>query len=65
MIKRLKSKWKKLHQSIYLIGILAVTHFWWLVKKDITEPLIYAIVLALLLAIRLYYKYQPKKKVIV
>ncbi len=64
MIKRLKSKWKKLHQSIYLIGILAVTHFWWLVKKDITEPLIYAIVLALLFAVRLYYKYQPKKKVI-
>ena len=42
MIKRLKTNWKKLHQAVYLIGILAVVHFWWLVKKDITEPLYYA-----------------------
>jgi sulfoxide reductase heme-binding subunit YedZ len=61
MIKRLKTNWKKLHQLAYLIAILAILHFWWLVKKDVTEPFYYAAVLALLFGIRLYYKYQPKK----
>jgi sulfoxide reductase heme-binding subunit YedZ len=35
-------------------------HFFWLVKKDIREPLAYAVVLAALLGIRLYYKYQKR-----
>ena len=56
MIKRLKTNWKKLHQAVYLIAILAVVHFWWLVKKDITVPLYYAIALAILLSIRVYFK---------
>ncbi|HZV98423.1 MAG TPA: protein-methionine-sulfoxide reductase heme-binding subunit MsrQ [Methylophilaceae bacterium] len=56
MIQRLRERWKMLHQLVYLIAILGVLHFWWLVKKDIREPLIYALVLAVLLGIRLYYK---------
>ena len=60
MIKRLKTNWKKLHQAVYLIGILAVLHFVLLVKKDLTEPLYYAAVLAVLLGIRLYFKYRVK-----
>lgn len=56
MIKRLKTKWKTLHQAVYLIAILAVLHFWWLVKKDVTEPFYYAAVLMLLLGVRIYYK---------
>jgi sulfoxide reductase heme-binding subunit YedZ len=56
MIKRLKTNWKKLHQLIYLISILAVAHFLLLVKKDVTEPFYYALVLALLLGVRIYYK---------
>ncbi|HEY0563346.1 MAG TPA: protein-methionine-sulfoxide reductase heme-binding subunit MsrQ [Methylophilus sp.] len=62
MMKRLKTKWKTLHQSIYLISILAILHFWWLVKKDVTEPFYYAAVLALLLGIRLYYRAQKVQK---
>lgn len=58
MIKRLKTKWKKLHQLVYLIGILAVLHYLLLVKKDLTEPFYYAAVLVLLLCIRVYYKYK-------
>ena len=60
MIKRLNTNWKKLHQAVYLIGILAILHFLWLVKKDVTEPLYFALVLFFLLGIRLYYKYQSK-----
>lgn len=61
MIKRLKKNWKKLHQMVYLIAILAILHFWWLVKKDVTEPFYYATVLIVLLSIRLYYKYSANK----
>ena len=63
MIKRLKTNWKKLHQAVYLIAILAVVHFWWLVKKDITEPLYYATALAILLGIRIYFKQQASNKI--
>ncbi|OQW69444.1 MAG: sulfoxide reductase heme-binding subunit YedZ [Proteobacteria bacterium ST_bin12] len=59
MIKRLKTNWKRLHQAVYLIAILAVVHFWMLVKKDLTEPIYYAVVLIVLLGIRLYFKYKP------
>ena len=63
MIKRLKTNWKKLHQVVYLLAILAVVHFLWLVKKDVTEPLYYAIALAILFSIRIYYKQKTSKKV--
>lgn len=56
MVRLLRERWKKLHQLVYLISILGVVHFWWLVKKDITEPLLYAIILFVLLGIRIYYK---------
>lgn len=62
MIKRLKTRWKTLHQSVYLISILAILHFWWLVKKDVTEPFYYAFALALLLGFRLYIKLQNYNK---
>jgi sulfoxide reductase heme-binding subunit YedZ len=56
MVRRLRENWKKLHRLVYAIAILAVVHFWWLVKKDIREPLLYAVILFILLGIRIYYK---------
>ena len=50
--QRLGRRWQQLHNLVYLIGILGVWHYWWQVKQDITEPLIYALILALLLALR-------------
>ena len=64
MIKRLKTNWKKLHQLVYVIAILAVVHFLMLVKKDLTEPIYYAVALIVLFGIRLYYKYQANTKAI-
>ena len=58
MMKRLGGRWKLLHKLVYLIGILAVLHFLWLVKKDHTEPLIYASVFLSLIALRMAYKYR-------
>lgn len=51
--KRLGRAWKDLHRAVYVAALLAVLHFAWLVKADLTEPLIYAGVLAGLLALRL------------
>nr|WP_294840365.1 protein-methionine-sulfoxide reductase heme-binding subunit MsrQ [uncultured Methylotenera sp.] len=61
MMQVLRQHWKQLHLSVYLIATLGVVHFWWLVKKDIREPLFYALVLAVLLGIRLFYKLRQVK----
>ena len=53
MRRRMGRRWQTLHNAVYLIGILGVWHYWWQVKKDITEPLIYAAILAVLLGYRL------------
>lgn len=51
--RRLKRRWKMLHRLIYPAAILAVLHYVWLVKKDLSEPLLYAAILTVLLAWRL------------
>jgi len=57
MVRRLGAKrWQQLHRLIYVIGPLGVLHFWWMVKRDLTEPIIYAVLLSLLLGYRLYVK---------
>jgi sulfoxide reductase heme-binding subunit YedZ len=54
-IRRLGGRrWQELHRSIYLIGILAALHYFWLVKATaLMWPLAYSVVLALLLAWRI------------
>jgi len=51
-IKRLGRNWGRLHKLVYAVGVLAVLHFWWLVKSDIREPLLYAAILTALLGWR-------------
>ena len=51
-IRRLKRNWGRLHKLVYAVGVLAVLHFWWLVKSDIREPALYAAILAVLLGWR-------------
>ncbi len=53
MMRRLGRRWQQLHRLVYVIALLGVTHYLWLVKKDMSEPLIYGGVLLLLLALRL------------
>ncbi len=52
MQKRLGRSWIKLHKLVYVAGVTALVHYFWLVKKDYTEPLIYAVVIGVLLGIR-------------
>jgi methionine sulfoxide reductase heme-binding subunit len=54
MVRRLGGKnWQRLHRLVYVIAVGGVVHYWWLVKKDITQPAIDGAVLAALLAHRL------------
>ena len=62
MMRKLGGKrWQMLHRLIYLVAIFGVLHYWWLVKKDITQPLIYAVVLAALLGYRVWLKWEKKQ----
>ena len=59
-IRRLGRNWARLHTLVYAIGVLAVLHFWWLVKSDIREPALYAGLVALLLGWRIWKRWQPR-----
>ncbi len=61
MIKRMGGKrWQKLHRLSYVIAILGVIHYYLIQKSDITYPVLFGIVLAVLLGYRIYNRYKPK-----
>jgi sulfoxide reductase heme-binding subunit YedZ len=52
-IRRLGGKrWQRLHSLVYVTGVAAVAHYYWLVKSDIRQPMLYGTLVALLLAWR-------------
>jgi methionine sulfoxide reductase heme-binding subunit len=55
-------RWQALHRLIYLIAAGGVVHYVWLVKKDITLPMLYAAALAFLLLVRLSYWYKTRSR---
>jgi sulfoxide reductase heme-binding subunit YedZ len=64
MMRRLGRRWTKLHRLIYVIAILGVWHYFWQVKKDVREPLIYFGVVVALLAWRVWKRRRaPKARV--
>ena len=63
MIKALGGKaWQKLHRLIYPLTMLAVLHYWWLIKLDTTQPAIYAALLTGLLGIRIYWWWSARPR---
>ncbi|MFZ5927812.1 MAG: sulfite oxidase heme-binding subunit YedZ [Acidobacteriota bacterium] len=46
-------RWQRLHRLVYAAAAAGVVHFWWKVKSDVREPLLYALLFAILLAARL------------
>ncbi len=57
MQRRLGGKrWQQLHRLVYLIAVGGVVHYLWLVKKDITQPVLYGLVLAVLLGMRIVWR---------
>ena len=59
--RRMGKHWQSLHNMAYVVGILGVWHYWWQVKKDITAPLIYAVILAVLLGARIIWRWHHKR----
>jgi sulfoxide reductase heme-binding subunit YedZ len=55
-MRRLKRNWQRLHRLVYPAAICAVLHYFWLVKQDITQPTLYAFVLAVLLGLRIWWR---------
>lgn len=52
-MRRLGKLWKKLHQWVYLAGVLAVFHYVWVVKADYREPVAWGVLLGLFLLVRI------------
>ena len=62
-IRRLGGRrWQALHRSIYVIGIFAVVHYWWLVKADVLRPAIYAGILVVLLGLRIWWRELERRR---
>ena len=59
--KRLRKRWGQLHKGVYIAGIAAVIHYLWLVKSDLSIPLLYASVVLILLVLRLPVKFALAK----
>ena len=53
-MRRLGRNWGRLHRAVYAVAVLAVLHFWWIVKSDYREPLLYAAILTALLGWRVW-----------
>ncbi len=64
MMRRLGRRWLPLHRLVYLVAILGTGHFYWQVKKDVFDPVIYAGILALLLGFRLLVYWQKKHRAV-
>lgn len=60
--KKMGKTWFTLHRTVYVVGVLAVVHYWWLVKADVLAPLVYAIILLMLLGVRVFFVWQKKIK---
>ena len=55
-IRRLGGKrWQRLHRLVYVAAAAGVLHYWWLVKKDLTYPILYGVVLLALLLPRVWW----------
>lgn len=56
-------RWRRLHQLIYVIGVLGVVHFWMGVKKDVSDPLLYASAFGVLFLYRAvaWWRARPKR----
>jgi methionine sulfoxide reductase heme-binding subunit len=60
-IRRLGGKrWRALHRLIYVSGVAAVVHYYWLVKSDVRKPVFYGAIIALLLLVRITFRLRQR-----
>jgi sulfoxide reductase heme-binding subunit YedZ len=64
MIRRMGGKrWQALHRLVYVAAVAGVLHYWWLVKADVSRPQTYALIVAALLGVRLWWTYRKRAAV--
>ena len=63
MMKRLKKRWKTIHQLIYPISIMATLHYFWMTKADFRQPVFIATILTVLLGYRLFVYLKKQKQI--
>ena len=56
MVRRLGKNWKRLHKFVYAASILAIVHLLWILRTDVTEAVIYGVLVAILLGYRIFRK---------
>lgn len=63
MIRRLGGRrWQSLHRLIYPLAMLAVLHYTWMVKIDVTQPALYGVALAALLGLRAWWRFEDSRR---
>jgi sulfoxide reductase heme-binding subunit YedZ len=65
MVRRLGGKtWQRIHKLIYVIAPLGILHFWWMkaAKHNFAQPTLFGIIVALLLAFRIYWKIREARR---
>ena len=55
------ARWQMLHRLIYVAGIAGGVHYYWKVKSDVRQPVLYLSIIALLLAFRLVTKLRERR----
>jgi sulfoxide reductase heme-binding subunit YedZ len=55
-------RWQTLHRAIYPIAIFGVIHYWWLVKRDVATPALYALAVLVLLGLRALWRERERRE---
>ena len=64
-IRRLGGKrWNLLHKLVYVSATLGVLHYWWKVKLDVSDPMIYAVIVGVLLTARAWKAFAKRSRVV-
>lgn len=53
-------KWNLLHRLVYVSAVAGVVHYWWLVKADVSRPVRYGAIVAILLLARAVFAYNAR-----
>lgn len=61
MMRRLGRRWKKLHRLVYVVTLFGVWHYYWQVKADVREPLVYLSIVLVLLGWRVW---KAKRRIV-
>lgn len=63
MMKRLGRHWQTVHRLIYGILPLGVLHYYWMKagKHDLSQPLLFALLISVLLALRLWWRWSGRR----